>query len=177
MATTPEGKIKDELKALLATKGEQLHALWPVQNGMGTPALDVHICYKGRYLAIETKAPGKHMTPRQVVTATKLHKAGAKTILIDGSDAHWQELLDWFNRIDDIPHVVMDLDTAVGCPPATTEEAASGKFMMSADRKKLPDVCTGDKVRINIKGSKDAYIAEVMATRTAAVALKIITVL
>lgn len=101
MSATPEGRVKNELKRYLDSKGESLHALWPVQNGMGTPALDVHVCFKGKYIGIECKAPGKNMTPRQVVTATKMHKAGAIVLLFDGSDESWRNLMSTLEHIED----------------------------------------------------------------------------
>lgn len=55
---TPEGKVKDAVKRHL-----KLHGIWyymPVQNGMGVVGIpDIIACWRGRFLAIETKAPGK----------------------------------------------------------------------------------------------------------------------
>ena len=63
---TPEGRIKEQCKTLLKKYG-----IWyymPVQNGMGVVGIpDIIACWKGRFLAIETKAPGKRFntTPNQ----------------------------------------------------------------------------------------------------------------
>lgn len=84
MAMTPEGRIKNSVKKVLAKYGENLDTFWPVQNGMGTPALDCIICYLGHHIEIETKAPGKLPTPRQLITMEKKEKAGAKIFVIDG---------------------------------------------------------------------------------------------
>lgn len=106
MAMTPEGKVKGTVKTLL----KMLKAYWhmPVQNGMGQPALDFHVCLPilitsemvgkrmGLYVGIETKAPGKPLTPRQQVTARSIEDAGGKVFLIDG-DTH--ELEEWHERI------------------------------------------------------------------------------
>lgn len=55
---TPEGKVKAEVKKWLKEKGIWWYA--PVQNGMGVVGIpDFICCWKGRFLAIETKAPGK----------------------------------------------------------------------------------------------------------------------
>lgn len=81
---TPEGIVKVKVKKVLAKYGEELDAFFPVQNGMGTPALDCIICYRGHHIEIETKAPGKKLTPRQIITAEKKEKAGAKVFVIDG---------------------------------------------------------------------------------------------
>jgi hypothetical protein len=57
----PEAKVKQQVKALLRTMG-----IWyymPVQNGMGVVGIpDFICCWAGRFLAIETKAPGKRST-------------------------------------------------------------------------------------------------------------------
>lgn len=84
---TPEGKVKAAVKKVLAKYGEELYAFWPVQNGMGSPTLDCIVCYRGKYIAIETKAPGKLPTPRQLITISKMEKAGAKVFVIDGSES------------------------------------------------------------------------------------------
>lgn len=82
---TPEGKIKADVKKGLAKFGDELDAFWPVQNGMGSPALDCIVCYRGHHIEIETKAPGKEPTPRQWVTIAKKEKAGTKVFVIDGN--------------------------------------------------------------------------------------------
>lgn len=55
----------------------------PVQNGMGEPALDFHVCHAGFYAAIETKAPGKKPTPRQMQTIRKVVASGGSVFVID----------------------------------------------------------------------------------------------
>ena len=84
MADTPEGKVKRAVKKVLAKYGDELDALWVVPSGMGSPTLDCIICYRGHHVEVETKAPGKTMTPRQIITAEKKEKAGAKVFVIDG---------------------------------------------------------------------------------------------
>lgn len=58
----------------------------PVQNGMGEPALDFHVCHRGMYAAIETKAPGKKPTPRQMQTIRKVVASGGSVFVIDSTD-------------------------------------------------------------------------------------------
>lgn len=59
MATTPEGKLKKEVKAYLKEIGAWYYM--PVQNGMGVVGIpDIVGCYKGFFFAIETKAPVKN---------------------------------------------------------------------------------------------------------------------
>ena len=56
--TTPEHKVKSACVKVLKT-----HGIWyyfPTQNGMGVVGIpDIIACWRGRFLAIETKAPGK----------------------------------------------------------------------------------------------------------------------
>lgn len=96
---TPEGKIKAAVKKLLANYGDELDQFWPVQNGMGSPALDCIVCYRGRHIEIETKAPGGVPTPRQEITIAKKKKAGAWVFVIDGQ-AGLEELKECLDRID-----------------------------------------------------------------------------
>lgn len=71
---TPEGKVKERLKRMLSVHKVYWHC--PVMNGMGAPTLDFVCCHAGRFFAIETKVPGKHMTPRQRLTASAMEAAG-----------------------------------------------------------------------------------------------------
>lgn len=80
MAGTPEGKVKDEVRPLLKQYGAYTHS--PVQNGMGKPSLDFVCCCRGRYFAVETKAPGNHLTPRQELTKKEIEDAGGKVFVV-----------------------------------------------------------------------------------------------
>lgn len=62
MATTPEGKLKRQVKAFL--KEIEAYYYMPVQNGMGVVGVpDIVGCYKGTFFGIETKAPVKNPRP------------------------------------------------------------------------------------------------------------------
>lgn len=65
MADTPEGRIKRKIVAYF----KSVPGLWytPVpQNGYGKSGVpDYLVCYKGRFLGVEVKAPGKTATPWQ----------------------------------------------------------------------------------------------------------------
>ena len=55
---TPEGKVKEACKKFL--KERKIFFFMPVSNGMGQVGIpDIICCYKGIFVAIETKAPGK----------------------------------------------------------------------------------------------------------------------
>lgn len=72
---TPEGRVKAKVKRRL-DELLQRYRFMPVQNGMGSPALDFYCCIHSRFVAIETKAPGKKMTDRQRHTASEIEAAG-----------------------------------------------------------------------------------------------------
>lgn len=82
--STPEGKVKDRVKKLLRAYNVYYHM--PVMNGMGAPTLDFVCCHNGRYITIETKAPGKKPTPRQEITMNDVRKAGGFVFVVDGSE-------------------------------------------------------------------------------------------
>jgi len=94
---TPEGKVKDKIKKILKDFGVYWHC--PVQNGLGAPSLDFICCYKGKYIAIEAKAPGKKPTPRQEITINDIRKAGGTVLVISGDDG-FEELVGLLSRAE-----------------------------------------------------------------------------
>jgi len=80
MATTPEGKIKKQVKDIL--KHFDVWFDMPVPGGFGKSQLDFTCCVRGRMLAIETKAPGKWLTALQCKTAADMYASGAKVFFI-----------------------------------------------------------------------------------------------
>lgn len=88
---TPEGKVKKAVRDVLAKFGDKVDGFWPVPAGYGESHLDYVGCVRsskgvGWFLAIETKAPGKKPTPRQVMRIQNVQKAGGKVFVIDGTD-------------------------------------------------------------------------------------------
>ena len=71
---TPEGKVKAKVKRALDKLLYQ-YRFMAVQNGMGAPALDFFCCISGKFVAIETKVPGKGLTPRQEATKRDIEAA------------------------------------------------------------------------------------------------------
>jgi hypothetical protein len=87
MASTPEGKVKDACKKFLKERGAWF--FMPVSNGMGQVGIpDIICCYKGMFLAIETKAPGKraNTTPNQDRVLQEIQNADGWTIVVDNVD-------------------------------------------------------------------------------------------
>lgn len=79
---TPEGRIKSKVTAALKQLG--VYRFMPVQNGMGAPALDYYCCVYGHFVAVETKAPGKTLTPRQCITKAAIEESGGQVFVVDG---------------------------------------------------------------------------------------------
>jgi hypothetical protein len=87
MASTPEGKVKDACKKYLKSIGAWF--FMPVSNGMGQVGIpDIICCYKGMFLAVETKAPGKraNTTPNQDRVIEAIQKADGWAIVVDNVD-------------------------------------------------------------------------------------------
>lgn len=82
MASTPEGKVKDKIKAMLKAAGA--YYTMPVMNGMatnGTP--DFAVCHAGRYLGLEAKAGEGNPTKLQWVRLGEIEAAGGSTMVIN----------------------------------------------------------------------------------------------
>jgi hypothetical protein len=81
---TPEGKVKADVKKFLKSVG-----CWyflPVSNGMGQVGIpDFICCFQGRFVAIETKAPGKlsNTTANQDRVISEIKAAGGLAIVVD----------------------------------------------------------------------------------------------
>lgn len=84
MAMTPEGKVKKDVKAWLKARGIWFYM--PVQNGMGVVGIpDLICCWDGKFLAIETKAPGKRSqtTANQEARIDEIRAAKGWAIVVD----------------------------------------------------------------------------------------------
>lgn len=99
---TPEGKVKKQVKAVIKAYEQYLYGEWPVPGGYGKSGLDFNGCFLGRYFAIETKAPGKELTPRQELTKSRIEAAGGKVFVI-GSDGT-SRIEHWYSGIDELEH-------------------------------------------------------------------------
>lgn len=88
MSTTPEGRVKKSVREFLRE-----HDIWfyqPVQNGMGQVGIpDFVCCFRGHFVAIETKAPGKLSTvtanQQRVIDAIRDH--GGLAVVVDSVDS------------------------------------------------------------------------------------------
>jgi hypothetical protein len=87
MASTPEGKVKDACKKYLKSIGAWF--FMPVSNGMGQVGIpDIICCYKGIFVAVETKAPGKRgsTTANQDRVRQEIQNADGWAIVVDNVD-------------------------------------------------------------------------------------------
>ena len=87
MAATPEAKVKKHVKDYLKSIGAWYYM--PVSNGMGRVGCpDILVCYKGVFMAFETKAPGKlkNVTPNQEREIAEINAAGGLAIVVDSVD-------------------------------------------------------------------------------------------
>lgn len=84
MAMTPEGRVKNAVKAFLKSKG-----VWycmPMGTGFGNSGVpDFITCHNGRFVAIETKAPGKrgNTTVMQDKQIFGIHQSGGVAVVVD----------------------------------------------------------------------------------------------
>ncbi len=109
---TPEGAVKEKVKAFLqsrgcATLGKPLpdavgYYHMYVPHGYGEPALDFTGCYKGRFFAIETKAPGGTPSARQKLIMKAHHDALGFSIWGDDVDDLCRRLGEFFDHVDRI---------------------------------------------------------------------------
>ena len=82
-----EKYVKEQVKKLLKKYGA--YYFMPVQTGFGASSLDFIGCHKGRFYGVETKRPGKKMTPRQELVSAQMREAGAAVFLV-GDDCIWE---------------------------------------------------------------------------------------
>lgn len=93
---TPEGKVKAKVKKILSEVGA--YYAMPVGAGFGNAGVpDFLVCYKGRFIAIETKAKGGKPTKLQIKHIEDIRKAGGAAIVID--ETNYDDLRNWLNFV------------------------------------------------------------------------------
>lgn len=112
MGATPESKVKAKVRELLRNY-PGAYTYWPVPSGYGRTTLDVLGCYRGRFFSIETKAPGKKPTLRQMQELNGIERAMGKTFVIAGvDDPAIGQLASWLDElsetVDDNPDFTPD---------------------------------------------------------------------
>ena len=80
--TTPEKKVKDKVKKLLAEHGA--YHFMPSTHGYGSSGIpDIAACLHGRFIGIECKANGGKPTALQLKNLRELSSAGGISVLVD----------------------------------------------------------------------------------------------
>jgi len=100
MAMTPEGKVKKAVSGLLSSVNGVYYTM-PVPGGYGDTTLDYLGCFRGKFFAIETKAPGKKPTLRQQQIISMMERAGAVVFVIDGDTTELQQWLKQESKDED----------------------------------------------------------------------------
>ncbi len=86
---TPEAKVKAAVKRLLQqlkNDGEPIWWFWPPNNGLGKSGVpDLILCWHGRLVGIELKAPGRlaQVTPLQQAQLEGIQAAGGTALAAD----------------------------------------------------------------------------------------------
>lgn len=88
MKKIPEKLVKDRVKKLL--KEYRCYVFMPVQSGYGSATLDFLGTHRGRFFAVETKAPGRKLSPRQELIADMIRAAGGAVFII--GEEYYEEL-------------------------------------------------------------------------------------
>lgn len=83
MATTPEGRVKDKIKAILRELDCWYYMV--VSAGYGAPSLDFLCARNGRMFGLEAKSLGKKPTPRQRATMRDMARYNIPSRVEDGS--------------------------------------------------------------------------------------------
>jgi hypothetical protein len=96
--TTPEGKIKRKITALLKEYEPELFYNMPVPGGYGESLLDYIGCIRGCFFAIEAKAPGKKPTERQGQIISRIKDAGGEVFIIDDDGFGLLALRAWIRE-------------------------------------------------------------------------------
>lgn len=87
MGMTPEGRVKKKVKEYLKSIGAWYYM--PMSNGMGRVGCpDILVCYRGRFMAFETKAPGKrkNVTANQQREIDDITCANGLALVVDDVD-------------------------------------------------------------------------------------------
>lgn len=97
---TPESKVKDKVKKLLAEHGA--YYFMPATHGYGSSGVpDIAACVNGRFIGIECKANGGKATALQLKNLRELSSAGGISVLIDETGLDDLEtLLTGVNKLD-----------------------------------------------------------------------------
>lgn len=103
MASTPEAKVKKQIRAILDEYGA--YYAMPIGSGYGNSGVpDFLVCYKGWFIGIEAKAGKGKTTALQDMNLEKIEKAGGMTMIVNEFNlAGVNNLLNTIKNLDEIP--------------------------------------------------------------------------
>lgn len=99
MAPSTESALVQSLLRKLKVRGAFVHKTHgDPRTRKGLP--DIEGCYRGYFLGIEVKLPGKekNLTDLQAATLRKIREAGGIGIMA----TNWPQIEKWLNRIDKV---------------------------------------------------------------------------
>lgn len=150
---TPEGRVKRMVKRALDTMGEDCWRFMPVQSGYGSPALDYLLSIRGRFVAIETKAPGKKLTALQEGTKAAIEAAGGIVLVVwdEGSLAIAMKIILALEFAPHVHDVQAGINAALGYPRpeyfaarhGSEEERAHERYLRGEQPAQAPDDAAG----------------------------------
>jgi hypothetical protein len=96
--STPEGRVKDRVKAVLDYNGT--YYFMPVSNGMGRHGIpDIICCHFGHFLAIECKAGKGKVTALQEREMERIRMRGGYAIVVNDNEDTFKELICLLNNL------------------------------------------------------------------------------
>lgn len=93
MNVTAESRVKQAVRFGILKTVPSAYIFMPVQTGYGARTLDYLCCINGRFVAIETKAPGKYPTKFQELTGKAIANAGGLVVSPAWHEDHVMEAL------------------------------------------------------------------------------------
>jgi hypothetical protein len=99
MASTPEAKVKKQIRAILDEYGA--YYAMPIGSGYGNSGVpDFLVCYKGWFIGIEAKAGQGKVTALQEFNLNKIAKAGGVTLVIN--EVNMMRITDLLNTLQNL---------------------------------------------------------------------------
>ena len=92
---TPEGKVKVKIREYLKARGDN-YSFTPIGSAFGKAGVpDRIVCWRGQFIGIEVKAPGKLKTQTaiQKKAQQEIEKAGGVYLLVDSVEM----VKEWFD--------------------------------------------------------------------------------
>ena len=98
MASTPESKVKKQVRALL--ESYDVYNFMPPANGFGRAGIpDIVGCFRGQFIAVECKAGNNTTTALQDRELQRIKEAGGYALVINENNINeLKELMEWMTQ-------------------------------------------------------------------------------